>query len=121
MSALGRFLLRAVTGVGLSAVTLVIEILLAFGIYMYLAINHVETFGAMVRYASGVLRWAAETLEASFPQFADQAYATLLGELGPKSALLLFIGLFASGAIRLLRWILLGMMRRVGVGQGGGL
>lgn len=113
MSAIGGFFARAVTGVGLSILTLVFEVIVAFAVYMYLAINHVDFFGAMVRTAGQVLRFGAETLEAWFPDFADAAYATLLGELGPKSALLLFLGLFASGVIRLIRWMLIGAMRRM--------
>jgi hypothetical protein len=44
--------------------------------------------------------------EAYAPQFADRAYATLLGEIGPKSILLLFLGLAASTLIRFIVWII---------------
>ncbi len=121
MGGIGSILRRAAIGVVLSAGTLIFEVLLAFAVYMWLAIAQVPTFGMLVRLASDVLRAAAQFLESAFPAFADQAYATLLGELGPKSALLLFIGLFSSGLIRLIRWILVGAMRRAGVGRGDGL
>ncbi|MEO1329777.1 MAG: hypothetical protein AAFW46_08945 [Pseudomonadota bacterium] len=121
MSALGSFVVRALVGIALTFVTLVFEIVLAFAVYMWLAINHEDLFGWMVQQAGGVLRWAAERIEVSYPDFAVQAYGTLLGELGPKAVLLLFLGLLASGIIRLVRWIVYGMIRRAGLGRGDGL
>lgn len=100
--------------VTVAAAILVFEVLLAFALYTYLALNHTDLFGAMVRVSSGALRFVAETVEARTPEFADLAYATLLGELGPKSALLLFLGLFASGALRLTVWLTRAFLRWVG-------
>lgn len=92
--------------------TLVFEVLLAMAIYIYLATNHVEVFGEMVRWARDVLNLLVDTLEATFPDLANQAYATLVGEIGPKSFLLLVLGLLASGLLRLTIWVLKGIRAR---------
>ena len=121
MSAVGRFFGRALLGILLTFVTLIFEILLAFALYMWLSIAQPTLFASLVQASGTALRWIDDALRAGFPEFTVQAYGTLLGELAPKAVLLLFLGLLASGLIRLIRWIVLGMMRRVGVGAGDGL
>ncbi|MEL6374036.1 MAG: hypothetical protein AAFR04_08705 [Pseudomonadota bacterium] len=92
-------------------VTLVIEILLAMLLYIYLAVAHVDFFGTLVRWSRYALNGIIDQMEALLPSLSNQAYATLVGELGPKSFLLLFIGLFASGLIRVVAWLVKGTMR----------
>jgi hypothetical protein len=73
--------------------------------YMYLALNHVETFGSLVSFSRDVLNLFANQLEQLSPELANRAYTTLLGELGPKSILLLLMGLIFSALGRLISWI----------------
>lgn len=83
---------------------LVLEVLLAMAIYMYLATNHVGLFGEMVRWARDVLNLLLDTLEMLLPNLSGAAFASLAGEIGPKSFLLLVLGLFASGLMRVVLW-----------------
>ena len=99
--------------------TLVFEVLLAMAIYIYLATNHIETFGEMVRIARNILNVLVDTMETWLPAISNQAYATLVGEIGPKSFLLLVLGLFASGLLRLVIWVCKGAVRTVRQFAGG--
>jgi len=83
----------------------VVEVVLAMGAYMYLALNHVETFGTLISYSRDVLNLFANQLETFSPELANRAYTTLLGELGPKSILLLLIGLMVGAVGRLMSWL----------------
>lgn len=93
----------------LLAFYLVLETLATMILYMYLALNHVETFGQLIGFSRNALNIFTNSLEQYSPQLANQAYTTLLGELGPKSILLLLIGLIVSALGRFLFW----GMRRV--------
>src|SRR5262245_39690472 len=87
-------------------VLLVVELISAMILYMYLNLYHVQTFGNLVRMARYVLDALVGQLEYWMPSAANSAYATLIGELGPKSILLLIIGLLVAAGIRfLVRWI----------------
>jgi hypothetical protein len=86
------------------AIYVLIEVVVAMVAYMYLALNHVETFGHLVAFSRDVLNLFANQLEQWSPDLATQAYTTLLGELGPKSILLLLIGLVVSAIGRLATW-----------------
>jgi hypothetical protein len=88
----------------LFVVYLVIEVFLAMVTYMYLNLNHPTTFGWLTRLSWGLLNSFNTYLEQLSPDLANKAYATLLGELGPKSVLLLLIGLTVSAVLRLLIW-----------------
>jgi len=83
----------------------VVEVVLAMGAYMYLALNHVEMFGTLISYSRDVLNLFANQLEKFSPELANRAYTTLLGELGPKSILLLLIGLIVGALGRLMSWL----------------
>lgn len=85
---------------------LVAEVLVAMVAYMYLNLHHIETFGYLIKLSRSLLNEFAIQLERLSPELANRAYATLLGELGPKSILLLFIGLAVSMFIRFLIWLL---------------
>jgi uncharacterized membrane protein len=94
-------LLKAVFFVGLLVVYLVAEVLIAMLAYMYLNIYQFETFGRLIGLSRELLNMFATQLERFSPELATQANATILGELGAKSVLLLFIGLGVSALIRL--------------------
>jgi hypothetical protein len=82
------------------AVLLVLELVLTMLVYIYLNLFHLTTFGALVRGARSVLDVMAGQLDYWLPGSADAAYATLIGELGPKSILLLLIGLVVAAVMR---------------------
>jgi hypothetical protein len=104
MSALFRYLLTLAVVLAALAVYVVVEVVVAMAAYMYLALNHMETFGHLVAFSRDVLNLFANQLEHWAPDLATQAYTTLLGELGPKSILLLLIGLVVSALGRLATW-----------------
>jgi hypothetical protein len=87
-------------------VLLVVELISAMLVYIYLNLYHLQTFGHLVRIARYVLDALVGQLEYWLPGSANSAYATLVGELGPKSILLLIIGLLVAAGIRfLVRWV----------------
>jgi hypothetical protein len=95
-------LLQAVLYLALLAIYLIVEVIVAMLAYMYLNLYQFETFGRLVGWCRELLNTFATQLERFSPELANQAYATLLGELGAKSVLLLFLGLGVSALIRLL-------------------
>ncbi len=84
----------------------IVEVFLAMLFYVYLNLYHFETFGRLVGLSRDLLNRFATELENFAPDLANQAYATILGELGAKSILLLIIGLVVSLIIRFLSWFL---------------
>lgn len=98
--------LKAVLFVVFFVFYLIFEVVAAMLAYMYLNLRHVETFGYLVGICRDLLNRFATALEAFSPQLAIQANATLLGELGAKSVLLLFLGLIVSALFRFLIWCL---------------
>src|SRR5712691_3899585 len=79
---------------------LVVELLATMLVYSYLNLYHLSTFGYLVRLARSVLDVLTGQLEYWLPVSANSAYATLIGELGPKSILLLILGLVTATVIR---------------------
>jgi hypothetical protein len=79
---------------------LVVELVSTMLVYIYLNLNHLPLFGYLARLARDVLDAFVSQLEFWLPGSANTAYATLLGELGPKSILLLLIGLLVATVIR---------------------
>jgi hypothetical protein len=104
MSTIFKSLLSLIVVIAALAIYVIVEVVVAMVAYMYLALNHVETFGHLVAYSRDVLNLFANQLEQWAPDLATQAYTTLLGELGPKSILLLLIGLAVSAIGRLATW-----------------
>jgi hypothetical protein len=97
---------RAVIFAALFFVYLIFEAVASMLVYMYLNLRHIETFGYLVGLCRGLLtRFAAELDKLMPPDIASQANASLLGEIAPKSVLLLFIGLTVSALLRLITWI----------------
>lgn len=104
MSTVVRSLVTVIVAAVFLVIYVIVEVVVAMVAYMYLALNHVETFGHLVAYSREILNLFANQLEQWAPDLATQAYTTLLGELGPKSILLLLIGLFVSALGRLATW-----------------
>jgi hypothetical protein len=97
-----RFVLLPVLTLVQALALLIIELVAAMLVYIYLNLYHLDTFGHLVRFSLYVLDAFRQQLEFWLPGAANQAYATLLGELGPKSILLLLIGLVTATLIRAL-------------------
>jgi hypothetical protein len=102
--------LRTVLAVVQVLVLLVAELVTAMLVYIYLNLYHLATFGYLVRLARYVLDVLTGQLDYWLPRSANVVYATLVGELGPKSILLLLIGLLSAFVIRSLarlvrRWL----------------
>ena len=79
---------------------LVVELLATMLVYIYFNLYHLSTFGYLVRLARSVLDVLTGQLDYWLPVSANVAYATLIGELGPKSILLLMLGLLTATVIR---------------------
>lgn len=107
--AIGSLLMAIVTAV----VLVFIELMAALFTYFYLAIFEREWFGTLIGYSREVLNFSIGQIELWFPAFTNAANATLIGELAPKSMLLLLIGLVVGAVIRLLLWMLTRMVRAV--------
>ena len=105
MASFARFFGATVGVITLLLAFLVVEVVVAMVLYMYMALNHPETFGNLVAFSRDVLNVFANQLEQTSPELANKAYTTLLGELGPKSILLLLIGLVVSAAGRFVGWV----------------
>ena len=83
-------------------ILLLVELVAAMLIYIYLNLYHVTLFGQLVRDARYVLDALVSQMEYWLPISSNSAYATLIGELVPKSLLLLLIGLVSAMVIRFL-------------------
>ena len=100
LSAMFGSVFRSILAVAYVVLLLVVELVTAMLIYIYLNLYHLDTFGALVRFAKVVLDTLIGRMEYWAPVSANAAYATLVGELGPKSILLLLIGLVAGVVVR---------------------
>jgi hypothetical protein len=105
VGAFGRGILAAVLAVVGGIALLIIELISAMLVYLYLDLYRQDLFGALVRWASDVFNALAELITPLFAASANQAYASLIGELSPKAILLLMIGLVVGALIRLLVWL----------------
>lgn len=112
---LGAFVasvLRTILAIVQVIALLIVELIVAMLVYIYLNLYHVQTFGALVRLAKDVLDTMLAQLEAWFPLSANAAYATLVGELGPKSILLLLTGLVSGAVVRFLARLITRLLKR---------
>lgn len=82
-------------------VMLIVELVLTMLVYTSLNLYSFEFFGQLVRFAGALLEILASSVERLFAGSANAAYASLFGELGPKSILLLLIGLVVASIVRL--------------------
>lgn len=87
---------------------LLLELVLTMLVYTGLNTYSLNMFGTLVRFADSVLGFMRFLVDRLFPGAANTAYATLFGELGPKSILLLLIGLVVAAVVR----SLVSMIRR---------
>ena len=92
---------------------LIVEVFLAMLTYIYLNLNHPYTFGWLIGLAQRVLNGFTTYLQQMSPDLANQAFRTLLGEIGPKAVLLLLIGLVVSALARLMIWGVRGLIARL--------
>lgn len=105
------FLLYVLWSVVALAVTLVLEVLLAMALYIYLDLNHRDFFGWLVVQARNAMNGLLDALSA-YPEMFQAANTSLAGEFAAKAFLLLFLGLFASGFIRMVVWLVARLFRR---------
>jgi hypothetical protein len=105
-------LLQTVLAVVSVSVLLLAELLTAMLVYIYLNLYHLATFGYLVRLSRSVLDVIAGQLDYWLPKSSNVVYATLIGELGPKSILLLLIGLMSAFVIRSLARLLRRFLNR---------
>ena len=104
--------LQTVVAVVSLMLLLVVELLAAMLVYIYLNVYHLATFGYLVRLARSVQDVLAGQLDYWLPKSSNVVYATLIGELGPKSILLLLIGLLSAFIVRSLVRLLRRYVRR---------
>ena len=104
--------LRTLVALIQSAAMVVLELALAVMVYVYLALYDIETFGWLVRASKGILDSAIGWMETLMPTLSNTAYATLLGELGPKAMLLLLVGLTVGAVLRFVAWLIATLLRR---------
>lgn len=109
IGALGALVMALVT----SVILVFVELMAALFTYFYLAMFEREWFGILIGYSREVLNFCIGQIELWFPAFSNAANATLIGELAPKSMLLLLIGLVVGALIRLLLWIVGRLLRAV--------
>ncbi|MEL6977069.1 MAG: hypothetical protein AAGM38_00115 [Pseudomonadota bacterium] len=84
--------------------TLVLEVMLAMLLYVYLDLNHREFFGVLVSWARDGMNFLLNSLQGASAELYNAANQSLAGEVAAKAFLLLVLGLFASGVIRMLAW-----------------
>ncbi len=112
MTMLVKSLVAFITVIVFLTLYVIIEAIVSMVAYMYLALNHVETFGYLVGVSRDLLNLFAQQLEQWSPDLSNQANTTLLGEFAPKSILLLLIGLIVSALGRLIGWSVRGWRHR---------
>jgi hypothetical protein len=99
-------LLRTVAFIVVLLAYLVVEMFAAMLAYAYLNIYQINTFGYLIKQSRNFLTSLQVFFEThASADLANQAYATLLGEIGPKSIMLLFLGLAVSMLIRFMVWL----------------
>ena len=90
----------------LFVVYLFVEVFAAMAAYMYLSLSHTNTFGYLVGLSQKILSIFTTYFVQLYPDLANRAFATILGEMGPKSILLLVLGLVVSTVVRLTIWMI---------------
>ncbi len=107
-----RVLLSTIAAAISILLMVIVELVITVALYIYLNLYHLETFGYLVRLASSVLQVLTTQIEYWVPLSANAAYATLIGELGPKSILLLMLGLVTGAVIRAIARLLARLVSR---------
>lgn len=93
---------RLLAAIGILFGTLILEVMLAILLYIFLNTQVPDLFNALVSTAGGALIWVLNSVRGFAPDFAEVASGSLLGDLSAKALFLLFLGLFASGLIRVI-------------------
>lgn len=96
-----EMIMRALGALFGTLVLLVVEIVLTMLVYTGLNLYNLDFFGQLVRLSSSILVLMASLVEKLMAGSANSAYASVFGELGPKSMLLLLIGLAVAAVLRL--------------------
>lgn len=91
---------------------LVIEILLAMTIFVYLRLNMPGLFDTLLNLAFAVFNAVRDGLRELAPETASTVNVALVGDLSGNAVLLLMLGLFASGLIRMALYGTQSLMRR---------
>lgn len=97
-----------------TVVLLIVELVVTILVYTGLNIYSLELFGRLVRFAGSVLETMSSLVGQFFAGSANAAYASLFGELGPKSMLLLLIGLAVAAVMRLIVSLAMAGINRAG-------
>jgi len=103
--------MRALGAIVSTIILLIVELILTVLVYTALNVYSFELFGTLVRLAGTVLETMSGLVEHFFAGSSNTAYASLFGELGPKSMLLLLIGLVVAACVRLLTSFIRYLMR----------
>ena len=114
LGSIGGGIIATIFAVVRSAALLVVELITAILLYVYLDLFHQDLFGSLVRTASELFNAIASAVIPIFQDSANQAYASLIGELSPKAILLLFIGLAVGAVIRFIVWTMSRLSSSVG-------
>ncbi|MFA5955620.1 hypothetical protein [Hyphomicrobium sp.] len=101
--------MRALSAIVSTVILLIVELVLTILVYTGLNVYSFELFGTLVRFAGAVLETIAGLVERFLSGSSNTAYASLFGELGPKSMLLLLIGLVVAAVVRLLTSLVRGV------------
>ncbi len=99
-------MLRIIGALFGTAILLIVELIMTVLVYTGLNVYQFELFGRLVRFAGSVLETMSAFVARFFAGSVDTAYASLFGELGPKSMLLLLIGLAVAALMRLVATLL---------------
>lgn len=97
-----EMLVRALGALLGTIALLVVELVTTMLVYTGLNLYSLDFFGQLVRFSSDMLDLMAALVEWVLAGSTNSAYASLFGELGPKSMLLLLIGLAVAAVLRLI-------------------
>ena len=84
--------------------TVVLDLIATITVYMFLRTYDTNLFGWLVSLSIDVFTLFSNQIERFFPQAANHANATLLGEMSGKAILLLLIGLTVGAFMRFVFW-----------------
>ncbi|MGH1352095.1 MAG: hypothetical protein ACRBBN_14995 [Methyloligellaceae bacterium] len=84
--------------------TVFLELIAAMAVYFGLSQLSADSYGSLVSLSGDVLSLFSAYFKQFFPEAANHANATLLGELSPKAMLLLLVGLTIGALLRFIFW-----------------
>lgn len=98
---MAAILTRFVLTVAIFIALLIFEILLAMSIFVYLRLHAPGVFDTLLNVAFALFNAVRDGLRETAPETASYVNVALVGDLSGNAVLLLMLGLFASGLIRL--------------------